>query len=672
MHRAFLLLSATMCALGCQGTSVVVFSSPPDGGSASACGPGGTPGVDGGTKGSRGGVWPTFAHDMQRTSHADGVGNITNPAVAWTKQLGGVLGAGHAGVGDVDGDGRPDVVTVSAGRVTATSGVGQTLWQGSLAGVDAILGIWNLDGTGAPEVVVHEPTGVAILDGADGQEVASITVDLAAAAEFVPLGPAGGILAVANAGGQLAAYDMRAGLQPAGPLWTTGVQAQIDIVPGDVDGDGVPDIVRAVDAGFEVIDLMTGIIKYAADAIGPAANVYLFELVQADSSPGLEIFAVDTSYQYSPQTGVYMLGIRDGALATLWSSTQTPQLALGADYYAVDGAVADLDGDGLVETVYSEWDAGTQQWTTYVVDAATGASVATIPGEIAQALADVDGDGHVDIAVRSSPLADKTPPRSTLAVFKMSSRTAGLSPDSWTLPNAHVLTTSDALRTRQGQLDHPLAAAFDGGPGKQLVVGQDAAQRRTDTLLGALRADGSFAAEDSIPSDVDVTVLWTGDQLTSQSSRDDVLSFGDDGVAHVLTSGFKEAASFRAGSYANWIGVYGLDATRAIVCAATSNRDLLWLDGTHLQGDGTPHQTFGLTGVVDSSSLGGARSPARPDDVPRRYLADVRRVAARGDRADPRRPRRRRSRELQDSSGRRISRAFAGALGPGYERRRHR
>jgi hypothetical protein len=548
---------------------------------------------------------------MQRTSHADGAARVATPEVAWTTQLGGVLDIGQAGVGDIDGDGRPDVVTVSAGRAKATGPTGNVLWQSALAGVDAVLGIWNLDAAGSSEVVVHEPTGLAILDGGDGHQVAAIPLHLSVTVEFIPLSTGGGLLAVANAGGQLAAYDMRGGLQIGTPLWTTSVENEIDIVVGDVDGDGQPDIVRPLNSGFQVLDVLTGAVKFEANPIGPAANVYVYELVQADASPGLEILAVDTSYVYSPSAGIYVLGVRGGALTTLWSSTQTPQLALGADYYTVSGAVADLDGDGSPEAVYSEWDGAAQQWTTYVVDAASGASLASLPGQIIQALADVDGDGRVDIAVRSNPLADKTPPRSTLTVFDFT-RAAGATAKPWTVPNAHVVTTSAALRTRQGLPDHPISASFGGAVGSELLVGQDDAHRRADTILGTLRANGSLAAKLAIAQGVDTSVLWVGDRLTASNSHDDVLSFGDDGVAHALTASLQEQTTFHAGSYANWIGVYGLDANRTVVSAATSNRELQWLDGTHLHVDGTPYELLGLPGVVDSSSSAAQGLPLDP------------------------------------------------------------
>ena len=145
-------------------------------------------------KGAHGGTWPTFAHDQQRTSRAQGAGAISTPQVAWQKSMGGILSS--AAVGDVDGDGRPNVVVLTGGRVTATNPDGTTLWQGPLEGARAILGIWNLDGVGTPEVVVSTAADVEVLDGATGTTLTTLPVPLVANADFAAIGPSGGILAL--------------------------------------------------------------------------------------------------------------------------------------------------------------------------------------------------------------------------------------------------------------------------------------------------------------------------------------------------------------------------------------------------------------------------------------------------------------------------------------------
>jgi hypothetical protein len=223
MRPALLIVPTLLvCAVACDGTKIEVLASPPTNGDGGAlCSVGGDAGgnpVEGGVvddgeapdagKGAHGDTWPTYAHDFQRTSRATGAGAITSPEIAWTKPMGGLLGVGTASVADVDGDGRPNVVAVSGGRVTATNPDGSTLWQGP--GASAVLGIWNLDGVGTPEVVVDTGGGaVLVLDGADGHTLTSLANTLPAHANFAPVGPTGGILVVGTTRTQLAGYDFR-------------------------------------------------------------------------------------------------------------------------------------------------------------------------------------------------------------------------------------------------------------------------------------------------------------------------------------------------------------------------------------------------------------------------------------------------------------------------------
>lgn len=605
---------------GCKDTSVLVLASALDAGGGTTCMPVDA-GIEGGGvdaqadagRGPHGGTWPTFAHDAQRTSHADGAGEMHQPQIAWSMRMGGVLGGGQAQVGDVDDDGRPNVVAITGGRVTTTNPDGSTFWQGPLAGARSVLGIWNLDGTGAPEVVIDSSSGVQILDGVDGHVLTSLGTRLPATATFVPEG-AGGILVLGIGNyGTLAGYDFRGGTTVSAPKWTLPIENQTDTIAADVDGDGQLDLVHPRNAGFEVLDPITGQVKYSEAPIGPTAYFYLFQVANVDGMPGDEIVAVDTSYFYSPPTGIYVLGVRNGALATLWSSTANASgPALGADFLAVGGTVADLDADGTMEGVYSQWDSQAQKWTTRIVDAATGTQLAALTGEIVQALADVDGDGKIEVVVRDGALADQSPPRSNLQVYDVDSRTSGPTPKAWTLANAHVETLSPAVTTRAGQVTRPVAGDYDPAPGEELFVAIDEAHSKTDSTLAVLRGDGTLASTWAAPQEVAPSTLWTGGALTAPSSRNDLLIFGDDGMARTLSSSLAQGAAFASGSYANWLGVYGLDANRSVIGMATSNRDLLWLDGTRLGSDGAPVRIAHVPNVVDTSTLARNGWPTDP------------------------------------------------------------
>jgi hypothetical protein len=617
-------------AFGCTGTSVEVLASSADQDAGGICldataldtgafddakvGPGDADAAtaDGG-RGMHGGTWPTYAHDFQRTARADGTGQMTHPTVAWTLPMGGILQSGQAAVGEVTGDGRAHAITLYGGRVICTAADGSTLWQSSLDGARAVLGIWNLNGGETPEVVVDTAQGVNILDGASGQRLATLPTTAASEADFVSLGATGGILLVATARDQLSGYDFRAGTSVTGATWSVPNDNSVAIAVGDIDGDGAPDVVHPRDDGFELLDPLTGTTKYSDRPLGPPAYFYDFQLVNVDATPGLELVAVDTSYIYSPAAGIYVMGVSNGALTTMWSHVATPSVALAADFYTVAGAVADLDGDGTLELVYSQWDGAAQTWTTYVVSAPSGTAVASIPGQFLQALADLDSDGKSEIVARTSPLADQTPIRSTLGAYDFDSAAIGPVPKSWTVPNAHLFDRAPSVFDHDLFVDLPAVATFDPPSAEMaLLIGVDQSQHGTDTAIEVLRGDGSIAATHPVAAGVTPSILWWGNALTGASSVADVLAFGTDGTARVLDAQLHSGHAFPTGSYANWLGVLGLDPTHDIVAMATSEQQLLGIDGTRLHVDGSPYTVLRSSSVIDTSSLARTGWPLDP------------------------------------------------------------
>ena len=274
--------------------------------------------------------------------------------------------------------------------------------------------------------------------------------------------------------------------------------------------------------------------------------------------------------------------------------------------------MADLDGDGTLELVYSQWDGPSQTWTTRVVDAAAGTPIAAIPGQVLQAVADLNGNGKKELVTRSNPLADLTPPRSDVTVYDFVSRAVAPAARSWVLSDAHVMMASPSVFSQTGGADTPAVADFDPAPGLELLVGVDPTQSGEDRKLAVLRGDGSLASSWPVPASVTPSVLWWGGGLTSAASKADVLEAGDDGLARMLASPLVEHASFATGTYTNWLDVYALDADRSILAMATSNRDLLWLDGTHLHADGTPYQLAHHPRVVDTSAYAAAGDGLEP------------------------------------------------------------
>jgi uncharacterized protein (TIGR03382 family) len=536
------------------------------------------------------------------------------PKVAWSLSVGALLGAPESLVADIDGDGRPEVTVLSGGRVVVSRPDGTTLWKSALLGPRALLGAWDLDGSGPIEVVVDTASGVRILAGSDGHEVASLATTAAVSATFAPETPKGGVLVLAASRGPLSGYDFRGGVASIAPAWTiTGANQSTDVVD-DVDGDGIPDLVRPLEDGFEIDDPLTGATKYALPGMGPYAYFYGYSLANVDGKPGDEIVAVDTSYVYSPDCGIYVLGVQAGALKTLWSVTLTPTLALGADFWSVAGATSDLDGDGSVEQVYAQWDDTAQQWTTVIADAVTGTTLGTMPGAFLEAVGDVDGDGKRDIVTRAGVLGNQTPARSTLSAWDFASRQTGPVAKSWTLPNAHVMTSA-SRPPLAGAMFVPVVEDFDSSvPGFELLVGMDpSGQADADARLATVHgANGTTAATYAPPATVHPSVVAPTAKATARGSANDVILSQDDGTVHVLDRSLHSRVSLAAGTYANWLSAYAGGPGQPNLFAATANDHLEWIDGRHLHADGTPYVRFDEPGVVSTYPMAQQSYPLDP------------------------------------------------------------
>ena len=559
------------------------------------------------------GSWPCFGHDFQRTGHADGTGQLKSAPIAWTLSLGGLLSPQDVLVSDVDQDGRPETVSISGGRVVAVHPNGMTLWSSPLISPSQLLGAWDLNGNGSMEVVVNTTTGVQVLAGASGQTVGTLSASPPLAATFVPQG-AGGILILSTYQGPVTAYDFRSGAFPTTSLWTVTGDDQMAGLAGDLDGDGAPDFVRVLYAGFEIDDPLTGATKYSLPTMSPTAYYYYYTLANVDGNPGLEIIAVDTSYVYSADTGIYVAGVRTGALTTLWSSTATPAAALGANYLTVLGSAVDLDGDGSVELVYSKWDGMAQAWTTTVADAATGTSVGSIAGQVLQAVADIDGDGKSEIVVRSSSQPDQSPGHSSVTAYDFDSRQTGPVAKSWSLALSHVFTTMTTAAPYGPGLALPVVADFDPAvPGLEILVGADPNNTGVDATVETVHGgDGSIASKYTVPATVTASIPAWSDHLTSATSANDVEISQDDGTIHVLDQRLIDHDHFTAGSYANWLSGIANPTGQPNLFAATSNNHLLWIDGRQLHADGTPYVRFDEPGVAPAFANASQSFPMDP------------------------------------------------------------
>lgn len=245
---------------------------------------------------------------------------------------------GGFAIGDLDGDGWPEVVAAGTNKLTALDGrTGAVVWQSSslAASMDSLgynyPSISDMDGDGLPEVTV----GNAILNGADGSVKGRGTKGKGAA-------PYGG--------------------SPSGGSYGTLS------VPIDLDGDGQE-------------ELVTGNAAYNPDGSEKWSNNKLDGLVAVADFDG------DGEAEIVKTSGIYVTGMEtDGT--EVWGPL-TYSGNLGAP------AVDDIDGDGTPDIVFAaqnkltalDW-GGATKWQAPISDSS---------GAAGPVLFDFDGDGYPEV-----------------------------------------------------------------------------------------------------------------------------------------------------------------------------------------------------------------------------------------------------------------------------------
>lgn len=269
---------------------------------------------------------------------------------------------------------QPDPLTCELVPSFSTLSV-TTEWAYTDHQIISIPVVANLDGQGAPEVVVN----LTQMDG-------------------------GGF-----PGGRIAVLDGRTGAVRLAPLahappTSYGSHGRSTIAVGDVSGDGLPDVIYAsrVDASFNsLIVAIDGTGNLLWTSRSPAGADYRFRIENAavtlanfDADPMAEIVIGATLLDH------------DGRV--LWDAAGNGQgstYGTNAGYTGGISVVADLDGDGAPEIVSGrhawkvQWNAGppasatvTPYWTY-----GTGAADDGYP-----AIADLDGDGKPEVILVAS------------------------------------------------------------------------------------------------------------------------------------------------------------------------------------------------------------------------------------------------------------------------------
>lgn len=583
-----------------------------------------------------GDTWPAMAHDAKRTARSAGVGAMTAaPAVAWKRPVGGALAESQVVTHDIDGDGAKDVVMVSAGSVVARRANDTSIWKSENVGARKVIAVANLDGQGPPEVIATgaSPLGLYVLNAQTGATLwYKATGTIAIDALVVPNPSGGHRLFLAEQLGALIGYSFAT---PVGTqIWQSSTSPwSVDMAAGDLDGDGKLELVRGHDRGFVAYDAATGAVRCDQSSLVTGTNYpsYFpaFSAVDVDADARAEIVLYDYSYYYSEDAGVFVVSCNGSGTALTpvlrwkdqWITDTTTGPGNDVEVKQVrylGDAVANLDGAGGVEIVYSVWDAPSATWTTQVKNAATGATLASKIGEVLEGVADVDGDGKADLLLREANGVGTFPKPFFSKLRAYAFTGAALADKGWVLDGARAATVSArrAMLVTAGAGQALARQNVNGSadPAAEAYVFQKAAAASiTDARPGALLAvhgkDGVILHKYAFPDGITGAVHLLDANVSAPAAPAESLVMLTDGGLRVLDDQLTEKNQLRPGNHSKLVSVASLDGVNSRVFAVESSEALVAIDGTLLDTKGVPVTAWKMTDAAQPESRGYVNAP---------------------------------------------------------------
>jgi hypothetical protein len=460
--------------------------------------------------------WPQARHDARRTAQATGVSDIQRPVAYWKRYLGGQLDRTAMLLADVDADGATEVLMITGGSAVAKRRTDAVVWRSPNLELVSFIGFADVDGRPGRELLARSRNRAYLLDPADGTVLWAEPDGEIAWIGGTRLGDVDGdslpdlavvdcVCCQVRGDNKGYVYSFARGAANPTRLWQfpgascgggvslTLVRASsteaLDVLYGDedalvlLDGKSGTELARTPDLGSWVQRSRC----LPVDIIGGRSE----ELVCVDDA--------DTDPLVNERK-VFALRYRSGdpVLRVMWSRSLAPVESGALSWLDL---VSDLDGNGELEVVVSALDSSA--WTTSILDAATGSTIGSIPGEVVMGTAP-SASGSVLLTSSQSHLSGW--------------RLAGSALDlDWTVLDAVVLPSYDHERAARSDIATSATLAQVDGDGIPDIIAT--LRSAPGTIVGYSAADNDIAerARYQLPAGVQVQTMWP---LASSTDRD--------------------------------------------------------------------------------------------------------------------------------------------------------
>ncbi len=410
------------------------------------------------------GEWKQWRGNPQHTGYQSLPGKIETPAILWRYRLGGrilseqvVLCAGQSPQDQI-------LLVAPPGRLEAYTLNGERLWTQRHVLLLNLLGCWDVNGDGQPEIVA----GTSNLSGAqlglfDRRNGELLWISAAApgqlgAIKVVDIAPSGGreLLWAPAASSAVYAYAFPGDLKQPRLLWQAELKDYVSdpysfssIAVGDIDHDGHPEVVIAGGRGQVPV-----IILDAATGAEKSRSLYTDEVTGAESGGTAQLLQL-RDVDGTGRRQIILISNHGSADSYMFqgiaiTNTVRPEASRLLDTHPVGlryarGSAQDFNADGRVDILVSQFDPATRAHTLILMNAADLSIEAEQPNFYLLAVADVGGDGRPFIIGRADAAVEQPEGEGPLIAYQYDGRE--FMPTDW--------------HPGEGRLASPLTRAFD-------------------------------------------------------------------------------------------------------------------------------------------------------------------------------------------------------------------